>query len=171
MCAFVCWLGVSVGNFLSSLSTHAYLFFAGVHAHVHVHVHVYTVTIYTCTVTLFWQVFFIDHDHCVTSFIDPRIPLPDHEFTYTTSSPSTTRPQQEIRFGEEVNMWCLRTCSMIELSFTCIQCIYVHEKHVHSTLAKQEFSERNPPHNPLPTNITYTKVGHGMHMYVYSVYN
>ena len=92
MCAFVCWFGVSVGNFLSSLSTHVYIFSL-------------LVCMYSnCTVTLFCQVFFIDHDHCVTSFIDPRLPLPDHEFTYTTSSPSTTRPQQEIRFGEEVNM-------------------------------------------------------------------
>ena len=42
---------------------------------------------------------------------------------------------------------------------------YMHEKHVHSTLAKQENSERierNPPINPLPINITYmyTRVGH-----------
>ena len=40
----------------------------------------------------------------------------------------------------------------------------MHEKHVHSTLAKQENLERierNPPHKPIPyQHHIYTRVGH-----------
>lgn len=51
------------------------------------------------------QVFYIDHDHCLTSFIDPRLPLPDTPFIYTTPTITTStnhRTQQELQFGEEV---------------------------------------------------------------------
>ena len=39
----------------------------------------------------------------------------------------------------------------------------IHENQVHSTLAKHKFKERierNPPINPLQTNITYIRIGH-----------
>ena len=29
------------------------------------------------------QIFFIDHDHELTTFVDPRLPLPNQQFTYT----------------------------------------------------------------------------------------
>jgi hypothetical protein len=29
------------------------------------------------------QVFFIDHEHELTTFVDPRLPLPNQQFTYT----------------------------------------------------------------------------------------
>ena len=32
---------------------------------------------------LYTQVFFIDHEHELTTFIDPRLPLPNQQFTYT----------------------------------------------------------------------------------------
>ena len=44
------------------------------------------------------QVFFIDHPHCLTTFVDPRLPLPDQQFTYTT-------PSQSIPTNRKVNSY------------------------------------------------------------------
>ena len=48
------------------------------------------------------------------------------------------------------------TCTCMCPMFHSVYRMYM--KNVHSTLAKQEFSERIE-RNPLPTNITYTRVG------------
>ena len=37
----------------------------------------------TCMQFLCTQVFFIDHEHELTTFVDPRLPLPNQQFTYT----------------------------------------------------------------------------------------
>ena len=60
------------------------------------------------------QVFFIDHEHCVTTFIDPRLPLPDQPFTYT--NPISSAPvTQKIQFGGEVREEIVHFC----------QCLYM----------------------------------------------
>ena len=69
------------------------------------------------------QVFFIDHPHCLTTFIDPRLPLPDQQFTYTTptlSIPTSRRVQSYSEVGGELythmhltryKIWCLLSVS------------------------------------------------------------
>lgn len=47
--------------------------------------------------------FFIDHKHRLTTFIDPRLPLPDHEFTYTTrkASQSISSARRSVLYNDE----------------------------------------------------------------------
>lgn len=49
------------------------------------------------------QVFFIDHKFKVTTFIDPRLPLPDTVFTYTTreASNSMAATRRSVLFEDQ----------------------------------------------------------------------
>lgn len=57
-------------------------------------------TLYVCNLP---QVFFIDHKHRLTTFIDPRLPLPDQEFTYTTrqTSMSVSASRRSVLYSDE----------------------------------------------------------------------
>ena len=43
------------------------------------------------------QVFFIDHEHELTTFVDPRLPLPNQQFTYTPIQ-STVPPARRTSY-------------------------------------------------------------------------
>ena len=49
------------------------------------------------------QVFFIDHEHKITTFIDPRLPLPNTVFTYNTraASASISATRRSALFDEQ----------------------------------------------------------------------
>ncbi len=50
--------------------------------------------------------FFIDHKHKITTFIDPRLPLPDTVFTYTTraASASAISQRRSALYNEETEL-------------------------------------------------------------------
>ena len=73
------------------------------------------------------QVFFIDHPHCLTTFIDPRLPLPDQEFTYTTptqSIPTNRRVQSYSEVGGQLythtHLMGYKFCCLLSVSWETV---------------------------------------------------